>query len=422
MKLIILALLSLWVSANVVSDAGGACLNRNLGTFEGLAIFDEALESGRGCEYDVEETAAISESSYERESPAVLEKDKRIGADMGEPQVIDGDRTEEILKHIADTRVYLKEKVMVEPQYEKVRDICMNKHTSCTFWAVIGECDKNPAYMELQCAPACRTCEQLHVETRCPLDENAIDALYPGDLDRMFERIITEPELQQYGPVVLSRPSYAPGDGPNNATYNIGIWMIQFENALSEEEADRMIELGGIKGYERSKDVGEKQPDGTYQAHVNTGRTSTNAWCVDSCYTDPVAQTLMARIETITGIPETNSENLQLLRYEESQFYQTHNDYINYQIERPCGVRVLTFYMYLNDVEEGGGTDFPRLNMTVMPKKGRAVMWPSVLNMNPNKKDPRSDHQALPVIKGVKYGANAWIHMRDFKTPNKKGC
>ncbi len=34
----------------------------------------------------------------------------------------------------------------------------------------------------------------------------------------------------------------------------------------------------------------------------------------------------MGRIENITGIPETNSENLQLLRYEESQFYQTHND------------------------------------------------------------------------------------------------
>lgn len=78
--------------------------------------------------------------------------------------------------------------------------------------------------------------------------------------------------------------------------------------------------------------------------------------------------------------------------------------------------------MYLNDVEEGGGTNFPRLNMTVTPKRGRAVLWPSVLNMKPNRKDHRSDHQALPVIKGVKYGANAWIHMRDFKTPNKKGC
>lgn len=30
-------------------------------------------------------------------------------------------------------------------------------------------------------------------------------------------------------------------------------------------------------------------------------------------------------------------------------------DYIPYQVDRPTGVRILTFYMYLNDVEEGGG-------------------------------------------------------------------
>jgi prolyl 4-hydroxylase len=130
----------------------------------------------------------------------------------------------------------------------------------------------------------------------------------------------------------------------------------------------------------------------------------------------------MERIENITGIPEANSENLQILQYEKSQFYQTHNDYIGYQKERPCGVRVLTFYFYLADVEEGGGTNFPKLNMTVQPKRGRAVLWPSVNDADPNTKDARSDHQALPVIKGVKYGANAWIHMRDFKTPNSKGC
>jgi len=130
----------------------------------------------------------------------------------------------------------------------------------------------------------------------------------------------------------------------------------------------------------------------------------------------------MQRMEKITGIPEANAENLQLLRYENSQFYQTHNDYIPYQVDRPCGVRILTFYMYLTDVEEGGGTNFPIMDMTVQPKKGRAVLWPSVKNEDPNVKDARSDHQALPVIKGLKYGANAWIHMRDFKTPNAKGC
>ena len=105
-----------------------------------------------------------------------------------------------------------------------------------------------------------------------------------------------------------------------------------------------------------------------------------------------------------------------------TQFYGQHNDYIEFQRERPCGVRILTFYIYLNDVEEGGGTRFSELDLTVTPKKGMAVLWPSVLNEDPDEIDRRTDHEALPVLKGVKYGANAWIHMRDFKGPNSIGC
>ena len=78
--------------------------------------------------------------------------------------------------------------------------------------------------------------------------------------------------------------------------------------------------------------------------------------------------------------------------------------------------------MYLNDVEEGGGTNFPTLNITIQPKRGRAVLWPSVLNEEPNRKDPRTNHQALPVTKGIKFGANAWVHQRDYKTYSQKGC
>lgn len=268
-----------------------------------------------------------------------------------------------------------------------------------------------------------QSCDQLSVEARCPMDNLPPDAFQrPGDLNAMFEHIVSDPNLAKYEPVILSRPRYAPGDTAENATYATGLWMVMFENALSDEEADRMIELGGELGYERSSDVGEEQPDGTFTTNVNNGRTSTNAWCTDECYEDPIAKSLMARIEEITGIPETNSENLQLLRYGNDQFYQVHNDYIPYNLERPCGVRVLTFYMYLNDVEEGGETNFPRVNLTVTPKRGRAVLWPSVYDHDPNKKDPRSDHQAKKVIQGVKYGANAWIHQRDFKTWNAKGC
>ena len=67
----------------------------------------------------------------------------------------------------------------------------------------------------------------------------------------------------------------------------------------------------------------------------------------------------------------------------------------------------MTFYLYLNDVEEGGGTNFDRLGVTVTPKRGRAVLWPSVFDDEPDRKDGRTTHQALPVIKGEKYGANA---------------
>lgn len=61
-------------------------------------------------------------------------------------------------------------------------------------------------------------------------------------------------------------------------------------------------------------------------------------------------------------------------------------------------------FLYLNDVEEGGGTHFSDLGITVQPKTGRAVVWPSVLDGNPDKKDFRTSHEALPVIKGIKYG------------------
>jgi prolyl 4-hydroxylase len=198
------------------------------------------------------------------------------------------------------------------------------------------------------------------------MDSDAVDAFAkPGDVNKLFERIVSEEQFQKYEPVVLSQPP----EGP---------WLIQFEKAISDEEAERLIELGGELGYERSADVGSEKDDGTFTKNVNSGRTSTNAWCLGKCMEDPLAQEVTKRIEEITSIPETNSENLQLLRYEPDQYYQAHSDYIPYQKDRQCGVRILTFYMYLNDVEEGGGTRFPSLSkfrMDANPYTSCYPMW-----------------------------------------------
>ena len=63
-------------------------------------------------------------------------------------------------------------------------------------------------------------------------------------------------------------------------------------------------------------------------------------------------------------------------------------------------------FLYLSDVVEGGETHFHKLRQFVTPKRGRAVLWPNVLNTDPNRRDSRTAHQALPVVEGVKYAAN----------------
>jgi prolyl 4-hydroxylase len=283
---------------------------------------------------------------------------------------------------------------------------------------------QNPVYMKVQCAPICQTCDFLTIEKRCPLDPDAPNAWGPGDLNEFFVNITTLPQFQKYEPIVISRPDYVNGDTEETADYQLGPWVAVLDNFVTAEEADRLIQLGREEGYQRSSDVGKINFDGTTESNINDGRTSKNAWCQNKCYNDTVAKQLVAKITDITHLPEENSEFLQLLSYTAGQYYRTHHDYIPHLRDRQAGVRLLTIFLYLNDVEEGGGTFFPMLSppVTVFPKRGRALIWPSVLDEDPNAKDGRTLHSALVVEKGLKYGANAWIHMRDFKTPNLNGC
>ena len=110
------------------------------------------------------------------------------------------------------------------------------------------------------------------------------------------------------------------------------------------------------------------------------------------------------------------------MQYEPGQYYVKHHDFIPGHLGMPCGPRLYTLFMYLNTPEEGGATSFPELGLEVLPRKGRAVLWTSVRDHDPLQKDPRTQHEAMQVTKGVKYAANAWLHMYDFKVPFKIGC
>jgi len=302
--------------------------------------------------------------------------------------------------------------------YQDVRVECQLRHARCTEWAVQGECTANPGYMTTACAPACLSCRNLQRHVRCPLDTSSGPTALakPGDLYHMFQRILTDPQFDVYQPMALSHPT--------NATVDDAPWVIVLENVLSSAECETMIQLAHQQGFKRSGEAGPTTRfDGSHETVRSTRRTSSTTWCRSTaCHPHAVTQAIHQRIETLLGIPQIHYEYLQLLKYEVGEKYVQHHDYLDHHLQRNAGVRMLTVYMYLNDVPAGGSTYFADLGLSVQPKAGRVVIWPSVLDRDTSQKDNRTEHEAMPVEEGVKYGCNAWIHQRDFKTPFKKGC
>ena len=65
--------------------------------------------------------------------------------------------------------------------------------------------------------------------------------------------------------------------------------------------------------------------------------------------------------------------------------------------------RAFVFSVYLNDVEEGGETEFLHFSKRVKPKKGRIVIWPAGFPYV---------HRGNPPLAGEKYILTSWMMLR----------
>lgn len=70
---------------------------------------------------------------------------------------------------------------------------------------------------------------------------------------------------------------------------------------------------------------------------------------------------------------------------------------------RDSSTRLLAVQLYLNDVEEGGETEFLYQSKRIKPKQGTLLIWPTCFTHT---------HRGNPPLSGVKYTINTWI---DFK-------
>lgn len=298
---------------------------------------------------------------------------------------------------------------------------------TCENFAKAGNCWDSPGWMIVHC---CQSCQQYAPEleahklidssVRCSKEKMNITAdtsvWKPGDLDALFTKWSTDPAFGQYNPQVLSSPLTTKDDQGNP-----GPWVMTFDDFFSEAEAAALIEGGQLAGFDRSTNQGKMNAQGEMEMVTSVTRTSSNAWCLGDCQQLPGVQTMTQRIESVTSIPSKNYEPFQVLEYVDNQFYKMHHDSEG-RDPKPPGNRILTFFLYLSDVEEGGETKFNKLGIAVKPKLGRALIWPSVLDQDPGFWDDRMYHEAMPVIKGKKYAANHWIHLNDYEGPNKWGC
>jgi ShK domain-like len=223
--------------------------------------------------------------------------------------------TEKFRSLLDATTEYMVESVM--GQYDTHEDViskCENRNPYCTYWAAQGECEAKSEYMHLYCAPTCGTCDIFDYSRRCPIPEGSEALKEPGDLNRIFERIVTDPFwVDTYGPLeILSSPEL-----------NNGPWIVTLDNFLNAEECIAFIEAAVIEGYERSEDEAEEENlDGSLDSVESDGRTSSNSWCAADCSANPILKPVHERLEKLTGMPFNNSEDLQLLKYEVGQFYE----------------------------------------------------------------------------------------------------
>lgn len=287
--------------------------------------------------------------------------------------------------------------------------------------AARGGCSQSPGWMIVHC---CKSCDEelnasalLDFDARCSRERlNMTEPAWkPGDLDNLFKKWVTDEEFKQYTPNVVSSPGGEFGgiDGP---------WILTFDTFLTNFEADQIWEGGKKSGFERSTDQGDQNEFGEMEKVMSKTRTSNNAWCLESCEAMPGVISATNKIERVTGVPKKNYESFQVLQYQKNQFYRMHHDSSAGKDNTPAGHRIMTFFLYLSDVEEGGATRFSKLGIDITPKKGRALIWPSVKNENPDMWDGRMYHEARDVIRGEKRAANHWIHLYDYETPNKWGC
>lgn len=247
--------------------------------------------------------------------------------------------------------------------------------------------------------------------------EHLVRARQAGDAHS--ESLLASPHFRQESSSATSRsheiPSKLPvlaAAAPAITALNADPYIAICDDAFSPMDCVHAIELA--RGYLRPSETVDSR---TGRIIRNDYRSSSSSQ-LQSFQEDPWIVWLQRRLCALFDAPLSRAEPLSVLHYAPGQQYLPHQDYLppNALVSdegRRSGQRVQTVFVYLNDVESGGETDFPDLGVRIAPKRGRAVLFRNLLP--DGQPDVRTRHAGLPVETGEKWLATLWIRERPIR-------
>ncbi|GFN78299.1 prolyl 4-hydroxylase subunit alpha-1 [Plakobranchus ocellatus] len=192
-------------------------------------------------------------------------------------------------------------------------------------------------------------------------------------------------------------------------------WIVVYHDVMSDEEIRQIKQLATPR-LNRATVQNAK----TGELETANYRISKSAWLRGEDH--PVVKKMNDRMEAITGLNLETAEELQIANYGLGGHYEPHFDFARKEEKDAfkslgTGNRIATFLNYMSDVEAGGATVFPYLGLKLYPKKGDSAFWYNLYKTGDGIFSTR--HAACPVLVGVKWVANKWLHERgqEFKRP-----
>lgn len=212
--------------------------------------------------------------------------------------------------------------------------------------------------------------EQTQVVTEFPAGLGAgimvIDGVVPLDLAEALYLFCVD------GMDEIGRPGETVGGLLANTKVTTDIRLSEMENWTGEWSVERL------------REVGYDMPS------------------LDAQMVSIVTEVLRSYVATYESLANMNFKDTgyQMQRYKKGEgFYKRHVDGDPCQ----CSERILALVIYLNDVEEGGGTCFPWQGVTVQPRAGRVAVFPA------NWMYP---HEALVPASGDKFIISTFIELQ----------